>query len=52
MAVHPMREEAVREYLDRAKADPSLLDHLVDAGRIVALVHRGRRFFRLPARHR
>lgn len=49
MAVHPMREAAVREYLSRSGADWSLVERLLASGSIVAIVHRGQQFYTLPA---
>ena len=50
IAVHPMSEAAVREYLARANADWSVVDRLVSTGQAVVLEHRGQLFFALPAR--
>lgn len=45
IAVHPMREEAVRRFLEKAGADWSLIDDLVSRGRIRTAVHEGQRFY-------
>jgi wyosine [tRNA(Phe)-imidazoG37] synthetase (radical SAM superfamily) len=44
-AVHPMREDAVDEFLDRAKADWSIVRHLVAEGQVIETDYDGRRFF-------
>ncbi|MBW2264229.1 MAG: radical SAM protein [Deltaproteobacteria bacterium] len=44
-AVHPMREEAVREFLVRAHADWSVVRGLVEQGQLVVTEHEGRRFY-------
>jgi wyosine [tRNA(Phe)-imidazoG37] synthetase (radical SAM superfamily) len=45
VAVHPMREEAVRKFLKRAGADWKLIDDLVSRGRIRTAVYEGQRFY-------
>lgn len=45
-AVHPMREDAVLLFLDRAGADQNLLQQLVDKG-LLARVHYGEEWFYL-----
>lgn len=44
-AVHPMREEAVSEFLARARADWSIVDGLITRGQIVEMVHEGCKFY-------
>ena len=44
-AVHPMREEAVRDLLSRADADWSIVQRLVGQGQLVVAEHDGRRFY-------
>jgi wyosine [tRNA(Phe)-imidazoG37] synthetase (radical SAM superfamily) len=52
-AVHPMREEAVREFLARAGAGWPVVDHLVTQNQLVKADYRGRKFYlrKLPARY-
>ena len=45
IAVHPMQEEAVREFLAQAGADWTLIDNLLAQGRLLATNYEGRRFF-------
>ena len=44
-AVHPMREEAVDEFLDKARADWSTVHQLVAQGRLVETKYGGHRFY-------
>ncbi|MCR4404411.1 MAG: radical SAM protein [Candidatus Acetothermia bacterium] len=44
-AVHPLREEAVRELLAKAGADWQVVRKLIDADRLVELEYRGRKFY-------
>jgi wyosine [tRNA(Phe)-imidazoG37] synthetase (radical SAM superfamily) len=44
-AVHPMREEAVREILRKAGAGWELVAGLIEAGKLVETEYRGNRFF-------
>jgi wyosine [tRNA(Phe)-imidazoG37] synthetase (radical SAM superfamily) len=44
-AVHPMREEAVRRLLARAKRDWPLIRRLIDQGKITETEYRGKRFY-------
>lgn len=44
-AVHPMREDAVKALLARANADARLLRRLLDEGRLVETIYRGRRYY-------
>ncbi|MCF6148710.1 MAG: radical SAM protein [Candidatus Kuenenia sp.] len=44
-AVHPMKEEAVRDYLVRAKADWSVIQKLIDHGKLIESVYEGHRFY-------
>lgn len=44
-AVHPMREEAVRALLQRAGTDWSVMQALIEAGRIVETEYEGRKFY-------
>jgi wyosine [tRNA(Phe)-imidazoG37] synthetase (radical SAM superfamily) len=45
MAVHPMTEEAVREFLDKANADETVLRRLVEQGRLLRTSYRGEDFY-------
>ncbi|OPX23594.1 MAG: radical SAM protein [Candidatus Latescibacteria bacterium 4484_107] len=44
-AVHPMREEAVREFLARAAADWSVIQRLIAQGRLIETEYEGRKFY-------
>ena len=44
-AVHPMREEAVNAFLDKAAADWSVVDQLIDKGMLVVKVFQGSKFY-------
>jgi len=45
MSVHPMREDAVYEFLRKAKADPSTVRRLVKGGKLVETQYRDRTFY-------
>ena len=45
MSVHPMREDAVHEFLDKAGSDESLIRKLVERGRLIQLEHAGHTFY-------
>jgi len=49
-SVHPMREEAVSQFLTQAGADWSVVERLVTEGQLVRLNYQGGRFYarRLP----
>jgi wyosine [tRNA(Phe)-imidazoG37] synthetase (radical SAM superfamily) len=53
-AVHPMREEAVQELLDRARSDWSVVDALVSHGQLTITEYEGNTYFMrsLPERSR
>jgi len=53
MAVHPMREDAVREFLKRAKANWSVINHLIAQGQLIEMEYEGKRFYmrKLPGGH-
>mgnify|MGYP003874484539 CR=1 FL=1 len=53
-AVHPMREEGVRELLRRAKADWGVVERLLDEGRLIELEYEGCRYYmrKIPSRPR
>ncbi len=44
-AVHPMREEAVKEFLARAKADWSIVRKLLEQGQLVETEYEGNKFY-------
>jgi wyosine [tRNA(Phe)-imidazoG37] synthetase (radical SAM superfamily) len=44
-AVHPMRKDAVKFLLERAKADWPAVQNLIDHGKLVELEYEGKRFF-------
>jgi wyosine [tRNA(Phe)-imidazoG37] synthetase (radical SAM superfamily) len=44
-AVHPMREEAVRQFLARANLDWSLVEELLQTGELTEVSFAGRRFY-------
>ena len=51
-AVHPMREEAVREFLARAGADWSTVRELITQGQLVQTEYQGRTFYMRKLRGR
>ncbi len=53
-AVHPMRKDAVEEFLKKARADWERVDRLVESGKMVRLEYRERVFYvrNLPTRRR
>ncbi len=44
-AVHPMREDAINDFLDRAGADGSVVQQLVDGGQLIETEYGGRTFY-------
>ena len=44
-AVHPMREEAVKEFLARARADWSIVRKLLEQGQLVETEYEGNKFY-------
>jgi wyosine [tRNA(Phe)-imidazoG37] synthetase (radical SAM superfamily) len=44
-AVHPMREEAVKALLARARGDWSIIDTLIAQGRLIETEYEGKRFY-------
>jgi wyosine [tRNA(Phe)-imidazoG37] synthetase (radical SAM superfamily) len=52
-AVHPMREEAVRDSLTRAGSDWSVIHRLINRGQLIETKYKGRKFYmrRLPDRY-
>ena len=51
-SVHPMREDAVREYLKKAHADWKVITDLIKRGSLVELEYQGKHFYlrKLPTR--
>jgi len=51
-SVHPMREEAVREYLKKAGADWQVITDLIKGGSLIELKYQGNNFYmrKLPGR--
>jgi wyosine [tRNA(Phe)-imidazoG37] synthetase (radical SAM superfamily) len=51
-AVHPMREDAVAEFLENTGADWSTIQELVDSGNLINLEYQGKKFYmrKLPGR--
>jgi wyosine [tRNA(Phe)-imidazoG37] synthetase (radical SAM superfamily) len=52
-AVHPMREEAVSDFLTRAGSDWSVIHRLINRGQLIETKYKGRKFYmrRLPDRY-
>jgi len=44
-AVHPMREEAVAEFLENARTDWGTIQELIDNGSLVELEYQGKKFY-------
>ena len=44
-SVHPMREEAMRDFLKRAKSDWSVIDRLIKQGHLVESEYKGHKFY-------
>jgi len=51
-AVHPMRQEAVEQFLLQAEAGWSVVQRLIQEGQLIEIKHQGQRFYmrRLPGR--
>lgn len=45
LSVHPMREDAVREFLEKAGREFSVAEKLIQSGRVTLSVFRGNRFY-------
>ena len=45
MAVHPMREEAIMAFLEKAKVDWHIIEELLVAGKLVELEYEGNRYY-------
>jgi wyosine [tRNA(Phe)-imidazoG37] synthetase (radical SAM superfamily) len=52
MSVHPMREDAVHEFLTRSNAGWEIIHRLIAQGRLIELAHEGKKFYmlKLPGR--
>lgn len=44
-AVHPMREDAVSEFLAKAGADWTIVNSMIDQGQLVEAKYKGRKFY-------
>ena len=44
-SVHPMREEAVTEFLKKADADWGVIEKLIEEGNLIELEYQGRKFY-------
>ena len=44
-AVHPMREDAVAEFLKNAGVGWSIIQELVESGNLISLTYHGRKFY-------
>jgi len=44
-SVHPMREDAVREFLKKANADWSVVEKLIERGDMLETHYRGKKFY-------
>jgi wyosine [tRNA(Phe)-imidazoG37] synthetase (radical SAM superfamily) len=44
-AVHPMREEAVNEFLSKAKSDWSVIEKLIEKGELIETRYQGNKFY-------
>lgn len=44
-AVHPMREDAVRNFLDRSNADWEIIQNLIDEGKLIEIKYTGKNFY-------
>ncbi len=44
-SVHPMREEALRDFLKRAKSNWSVIDRLIKQGQLVESEYKGHKFY-------
>jgi wyosine [tRNA(Phe)-imidazoG37] synthetase (radical SAM superfamily) len=44
-AVHPMREEAVSEFLSKSNSGHDLIDRLLDEGKLIETEYQGRKFY-------
>ena len=44
-SVHPMREEALKDFLERAKSDWSIVEGLIEQGKLVESEYEGHKFY-------
>lgn len=44
-SVHPMREEALKDFLERAKSDWSVIERLIKQGQLVESEYKGHKFY-------
>jgi len=44
-SVHPMREEALKDFLERAKSDWSIIEGLIEQGKLVESEYEGHKFY-------
>ncbi|MHC1605335.1 MAG: radical SAM protein [Candidatus Methanofastidiosia archaeon] len=44
-SVHPMREDAVKKFLVRAKGDWSIIEELISQNKLIRVAHQGRNFY-------
>ncbi|EEB74993.1 radical SAM protein [Thermococcus sp. AM4] len=51
-SVHPMREDALKELLRKANADWSVVEKLINEGKLIELEYNGRRFYMRKLRSR
>ena len=51
-SVHPMREDAVKEFLKKANVDWGIIEKLLNEGKLIELEYEGKRFYmrKLPSR--
>jgi hypothetical protein len=51
-AVHPMRKDAVKEFLTKANADWHFIEELLRQGKLIELEYEGNRYYmrKLPSR--
>ncbi|MBA7498829.1 hypothetical protein ES704_01567 [subsurface metagenome] len=44
-SVHPMREEALKDFLERAKSDWSIVEEMIEQGKLVESEYKGHKFY-------
>ena len=44
-SVHPMREEGVKEFLRKAKADWNIIEKLINEGKLLEVEYQGKKFY-------
>ena len=52
LSVHPMREDAVKEFLKKANADWRIVEKLIERGDILETNYRGKKFYMMKIRKR